>query len=73
MSWNYRLIQHATHIALHEVYYDDEGRVTGWTANAASFVADMDEGANAIIGSLEMALSDALRHPVLIESELPNN
>lgn len=71
MTWNYRLIRHDEHIALHEVFYDDGGKITGWTADAISFVADLDEGAEGVISSLEMALADARRHPVLIANELP--
>jgi YD repeat-containing protein len=73
MTWNYRLIRHAEHIALHEVYYDGEGKVISWTANAVSFVADLDEGAQTVIGSLEMALADARKYPVLVASELPQD
>ncbi|WP_324740108.1 hypothetical protein U8326_10060 [Tsuneonella sp. CC-YZS046] len=71
MTWNYRLIRHDEHIALHEVFYDSSGKITSWTADAISFVADLDEGAEGVIGSLEMALADARKYPVLIASELP--
>ena len=71
MTWNYRLIRHGEYVALHEVYYDGGGKVTSWTADPISFVADLDEGAEGVIGSLEMALADARKYPVLIASELP--
>jgi len=40
MSWNYRVMRSTepdgTHVfAIHEVYYDDAGRVNGWIADAA--------------------------------------
>lgn len=71
MTWNYRLIRHANHLGLHEVFYDDAGKVTNWTADPVTFVADSDEGAAGIIGALENALADARRYSVLIAADLP--
>lgn len=69
MTWNYRIIRHADWIGLHEVYYDDGGRPKSYTTNAATFVCDLDEGPDGIIKSLEMALADARKHPVLTEAD----
>lgn len=71
MSWNYRIIDHATHLALHEVYYDRRGRVTSWSAEPTTFVGDCEDGAAGLAGSLARALSDALNRPVLVRADLP--
>ena len=65
MSWNYRVLDHGTHLAVHEVYYDRRGRVTGWSAEPTPFVGCPDEGVDSLRLSLAMALADAVRHPVL--------
>ena len=66
MTWNYRVIRHEEgHLALHEVYYDDDGKPNGVTKEPVTFVTDSDEGITGIINSLEMALNDAREKPVL--------
>jgi hypothetical protein len=73
MSWNYRIILHdldpdpGKHwYGLHEVYYGmpDDPSIPGIgpTVNPTSFVCGSDEGKDAIIGALVMALED-LRDP----------
>ena len=37
--WNYRIIENAGY-AVHEVYYDDEGNPTSWTANSVGIIGD---------------------------------
>ena len=69
MSWNYRLIDHGNHVAVHEVYYDGRGRVCAWTSDPVTFVADSVEGADGLRLDLARALSDALRLPVLDAAE----
>jgi hypothetical protein len=77
MSWNYRIVKKAIpaehraggefHHALHEVYYDKEGRPNGLTQAPAHFGgADRDEIANA----LELALRDARERPILNEWDI---
>lgn len=43
-SWNYRLVKQLvgdeTVVALHEVHYDDDGKVTGWTKEPCTIVGD---------------------------------
>lgn len=65
MAWNYRILDHGEWLALHEVYYDDAGEPNGWTVDAITFGAHSDEGAEGVIASLEMALADARKRPVL--------
>lgn len=61
MTWNYRIIRHRDHVALHEVFYDKDGIAKSWTERAVSFVGN-DEAD--LIRSLEMALKDAKNRPV---------
>ncbi len=69
MTWNYRIIRHhhpaGDYFALHEVYYGDAGKLDGYTADPIDFMCDIEEGPEAIARSLEIALADAKRHPVL--------
>lgn len=67
MSWNYRILKNLTHkgdpyFAIHEAFYNDTGEVNGWTKEPVTFVGDTVEE---VCRSLEMALSDARKHPVL--------
>lgn len=71
MSWNYRIIEFGTHLALHEVYYDERGKVRGWTAEPAGFISDLEGSSAEIVDSLARALDDARRRPVLRERDLP--
>ena len=29
--WNYRVLERAGEFAIHEVFYDDDGKIAGWT------------------------------------------
>jgi hypothetical protein len=72
MTWNYRIIElqtgDETHRAIHEVYYDDDGKPNAYTENPASvwWYADEEEGAPARI--LER-MQEALLKPVLTEKD----
>lgn len=74
-TWNYRIIDHGDHLALHEVHYDDDGKPVGYTAEATSFVADPEEGRAGIISSLRMALGDAENpgRPTLTPAGFPSH
>lgn len=69
MTWNYRILAYDGGFALHEVYYDRAGAPTSWTETPVSFACFKCEGVEGIIGSLEMAIADALKHPVLTVSD----
>ena len=61
-TWNNRIIRHKSDsgdwYAIHEVYYDNEGKTTAWTVNAQEpFGESVDE----LISSLKMMLADAER------------
>jgi hypothetical protein len=71
MTWNYRVIKFEDHLALHEVYYDKSGEVTGWTIEPARFVCDGDETATDIAKSLDQARNDAKNRTILIAAEYP--
>ena len=68
MSWNYRLIDYGSHVAVHEVYYDDEGKPTAYTTRPVYLSGDTLEDIEADVG---LILSDLKRLPPLKESELP--
>jgi hypothetical protein len=66
MTWNYRVIRHDEgHLALHEVYYDDDGKPNRVTTEPVTFVAESDDGITGLINSLELALNDARERPAL--------
>lgn len=81
-GWNYRIIKRKSirpngeeieFYALHEVYYDKEGKPNSRTVEPITFVCDDDEKPDGIIKSLEMALDCAKRHPVLTDEEIEAN
>ncbi|MFZ1429986.1 MAG: hypothetical protein WBP58_05190 [Chitinophagaceae bacterium] len=66
MSWSYRILRHPDGtVALHEVYFHEDGQPHSYAEPPASFVLDGDEGPQGIIASLELALRDAKERPVL--------
>lgn len=66
MSWSYRILRHPDgSVALHEVYFHEDGQPHSYAEPPASFVLDGDEGPQGIIASLERALRDARERPVL--------
>jgi hypothetical protein len=66
MSRNYRVIRHANGmLALHEVYFDQNGNLAGRTVEAAGFVVNEEDGVEALISMLERALWDARENPTL--------
>jgi|SRR5579859_2809847 len=70
MSWNYRVIRHREPageewFALHEVFYDEAGNPNGCTLEPIDFRCGIEEGPAGIARSLEMALEDARKRPVL--------
>jgi len=69
-TWNYRVVDHGTHFALHEVYYTD-GVPTSWTTEPVTFVCDPEDGATGVQESLAMAAKSAIEHPVLLAADLP--
>ncbi|WP_146208731.1 hypothetical protein [Azospirillum sp. TSO22-1] len=76
-SWNFRLIRWACGtVALHEAYYNDDGKVTAVTLEPISFLAgggdEADEAAaEEIRRELRHAVEDATRLPILDCTEIP--
>ena len=83
MTWNYRIVRHIgtttiggrefdnSHLALHEVYYDEQGRPNGRTNQPVTFACDIDEGKEGIIASLERALN-TIRSTGILDDPWPN-
>lgn len=73
MTWNNQIIFHDKDkepwYGLHEVFRDGE-KILNYTEEAIDFVCDEDETEQGIIKSLELALRDVQKWPVLIESEI---
>lgn len=72
MTWNYRVIRHpdGSH-AVHEVYYDENGRPKAATVRPVSLTIPDDAEFSELIWMLETALKDAKERPVLAAEEIP--
>jgi hypothetical protein len=61
--WNYRIIEHdlsqPSYYGLHEIYYDDDGRITNWTAKPID-----------ITGESQVNIEQMLKQMIL-DCELP--
>jgi len=73
-SWNYRIIywdkEEYPYYSLHEVYYDKDGNIISYTLEPIEFVTDEENGSDDLIGSIQMALNDVNKYPVLYQSNL---
>ena len=70
MTWNYRIIHYKDGgYGLHEVFYNEEGSIDGWTEQPIDFVCGEDEGPKGVIGGLELASIDSSL-PVLEEKDI---
>ncbi len=65
MSWNYRVVERAGEFAIHEVFYDDTGRVTGWTETP---VFPRAESIEDLAAELER-YSEAIKKPAIVDEE----
>lgn len=72
MAWNYRVMRHeewapdgsgesVVTYMMHEVFYDEDGRVDGWTAEGANVIADTRRGLFEILAMM----SEGIARPVL--------
>jgi hypothetical protein len=68
VSWNYRLIDHGTHLSVREVYYDDGGKPKWWMERPCEVSG---ESVDDIEDDLKLILKDLRRFPPIPESELP--
>lgn len=68
MSWNYRVVDWGDGVDIREVYYDDDGKITHWTANPRELTG---ETVDDIEEDLRLILKDLRRFPPIPEAELP--
>ncbi len=70
MNWNYRIIKHDTkesvYFAVHEVFYDEKGRITAWTEDAINITGDTAKDVNKTLRQI----SEDTKQPILSETEL---
>lgn len=62
-GWNHRIILHdddpdpTQHwLGLHEVYYDEDERITGWVAEPSTFITSVELGRDDLLGELELVV-----------------
>lgn len=70
MTWNHRLIKHdlkqPAYLAVHEVFYDDTGRISSWTQDPI----DLTEGNRTEIMRLLTQITNDIKTPILSEAKL---
>lgn len=72
MTWNYRVLRYADGtLALHEVYYGEDGLPCSYTEHPISFSVDAEEGRDGLVESMTRALRDATERPILDGSNFP--
>ena len=74
MSWNYRVIRYANNegFGLHEVYYDESGKVEGWTEDPVITCSANESFEREFIRELKAMMKDIeSAGPVIEEDELP--
>ena len=67
MSWNYRVMKKAGHLAVYPVYYDDRGNIRGWSERPFSPEA---ESLEELRTTLELML-DALEKEIIEDEASP--
>ncbi len=69
MSWNYRVVRHSEDddvwYAIHEAYYDEDGRLNGLTVEPVPLTA-------ATLAELRLRLDQALGKPVVVTTSRPS-
>ncbi len=70
-SWDYRFVRRVVDeeetVHIHEVYYDEAGRITMWSQES---VAPQGEDPDGLVADLEL-MAEAAEKPVLDHAELP--
>lgn len=62
MSWNYRIMSHnKEYYAVHEVYYDSDNKVNGYTSMPINVIADTPEE----LKSVYKMIGEAFKKPIL--------
>lgn len=60
MYWNHRIIEHNEvefYEAIHEVYYNEDGSIQGWTENPVSIMKYEEDSWEKIVEWIKVALS----------------
>jgi hypothetical protein len=74
MGWNYRIIETESsgerEFSIHEVYYDDEGKIKGYSKNPVSVRA---ESVESIIWSLEKMIEGARKNVLTLNTRDDEN
>lgn len=65
MNWNYRIIFQGGSYNIHEVYYDNDGKIEGWTENAVGISGETIKE----LKSDFKYYSSALKKPVLVNDK----
>ena len=66
MYWNHRIIEHNDvefYEAIHEVYYNEDGSIQGWTENPVSIMKYEEDSWEKIVEWIQSAFAK----PVLVE------
>lgn len=67
MTWNHRVIKHEKDgevwYTLHEVFYDDDGSIKGWTQDAIAPLSETRDGLYWVLDKMR----EAVAKPVLKE------
>lgn len=70
MTWNYRIIKRdlkeSSYFAVHEVFYDDKGKITSWTADPIDLTAESPKE----IKRMLQQIVDDVNTPALVETKL---
>jgi len=63
MTWNYRVVRYnkTGEYALHEVFYDADGKENAMSEEPAAFIGESPED---VFEALTMALASVQKHPV---------
>lgn len=65
MSWNYRVIcGDGETLAIHEVYYDQDGVPARWTARPVGVMSETPEGLSDALAQMANALTKPILHLV---------
>lgn len=73
-SWNHRVVRKTdgdfTYLGIHEVYYDDDGKIWGITEDPAQLFCEEDEGVEALQTTLRWMI-EATKVPVVDYDSIP--
>lgn len=71
MGWNYRILAHRDgedwYFQIHEVYYGDDEKPNGYTANGVSVGAESLEGVNWVLSKMK----ECVKKPILSVEKFP--